>query len=336
VTEPTERLAAFCDETFGGRTPIWVERLTGGGSCEVFAVDRGDQRWVLRRAPRRANTSRAHDVIREFRILDAIKDQPVRIARPVAGCADPEVFGSPFFLMERIDGVPLRSSIPAAWTDRHADAVWDLLGALVQIHAVDWYSCGLADLAHSAGFLGRQIDRWVSQLAAYGGRALLGADRVAQWLRERLPPEQPQALCHGDYKFDNALFAPTAPPDLLAVVDWEMASIGDPLVDLCWMLVFHPGRGGIMPLAVSGEHPFDRDSLPSTDEVIEQYAVRSGRDTAHIEWYQAFARWKMAIVLEGSYAKFQRGDSDNPLHEHFGSQADRALEAALAVVDAGR
>lgn len=333
MSEPTERLRTFCGTTFGGDEPIDVVRLKGGGSCEVFAVDRGDARWVLRRAPRRVNTSRAHDVLREFRILDAIKDQPVRIARPVASCADPEVFGSPFFLMERIDGVPVRTDIPAAWVDRHADAVWDLLDALVEVHAVDWQGCGLGDLGHAEGFLGRQIDRWWSQLRSYGGRELAGADRVAEWLRERLPPEQPQALCHGDYKFDNALFATTAPPRLLAVVDWEMASIGDPLVDLCWMLVFHPGEGGIMPLAVSGEHRFDRAALPSAHEIVEQYAIRSGRDASHVDWYTVFARWKMAIVLEGSYAKFQRGESDNPLHQFFGSQADRALAGAIDVLD---
>lgn len=334
MTEPVDRLEAFCDATFGGHEPLRVERLAGGGSCEVFAVDRGAERWVLRRAPRRANTSRAHDVLREFRILDAIKDQAVRVARPVASCADAEVFGSPFFLMERIDGVPVRSEIPAAWTSGHDTAVWELLDALVEIHAVDWAACGLGELAHAPGYLGRQIDRWLSQLRSYGGRELSGADRAAGWLRERLPAEQPQAICHGDYKFDNALFAESAPPSLLAVVDWEMASVGDPLVDLCWMLVFHPGEGGIMPLAVAGEHRFDRAAVPTAEEVVVRYAERSGRDVSAIDWYQVFARWKMAIVLEGSYAKFARGESDNPLHEHFGAQADRALTAALAVVDA--
>jgi aminoglycoside phosphotransferase (APT) family kinase protein len=334
--EDTAALAAFCDDLLGDARPLTVERLRGGGSCEVFAVDRGVDRWVLRRAPRRANTAKAHDVLREHRILAAIADEAVRIARPVAACADPSVFGSPFFLMERIDGVPVRSNIPSAWLaapDQQARAVLDLVDALVEIHAVDWRACGLGDLAHAPGYLARQIDKWLSQLESYGGRPLPDAPRVASWLRSRVPVEAPQALCHGDYKLDNALFAGDLPPRVLAVVDWEMASLGDPLVDLCWMAVFHPGDGGLMPLGVAAEPRFDRSRLPSVDDLVGHYAARSGRDVSDIDWYHAFARWKMAIVLEGSYAKFVRGLSDNPVHEHFGRQADRALAGALEIVN---
>lgn len=334
--EDTEALAAFCDETMGDVAPITVARLRGGGSCEVFAVDRGDARWVLRRAPRRANTAKAHDVLREFRILDAIADEAVRIARPVVACADPAVFGSPFYLMERIDGVPVRSNIPEAWTaapEQHGAATLDLVDALVEIHAVDWQACGLEDLAHAPGYLGRQIDKWLAQLASYEGRELTGAHEAAAWLRARLPEEPAQALCHGDYKLDNALFAPDLPPRVLAVVDWEMASLGDPLVDLCWMLVFHPGDGGLMPLGLAAEPRFDRTWMPTGEQLVARYAERSGRDVSHIDWYHVFARWKMAVVLEGSYAKFTKGLSDNPVHEHFGRQADRALAGALEIVN---
>ena len=336
--DDTAALAAFCDAALGDVEPLRVARLRGGGSCEVFAVDRGEQRWVLRRAPRRANTSRAHDVLREHRILHAIRDQPVRIARPGLACDDADVFGAPFYLMERIDGEPVRTGVPTAWgaaPQTHGRAVIDLVDALVEIHAVDWAGCGLVDLAHEPGYLGRQIDRWLSQLGSYGGRELPGAHRVADWLRERLPAEQPQALCHGDYKLDNVLFAPEPPPRLLAVVDWEMASIGDPIVDLCWMLVFHPGPGGLTPLGVNGDPALDPSTVPSIADVVERYAARSGRDLAAIGWYHVFSRWKMAIVLEGSYAKFQRGESDNPVHEGFGRQADTALASAVEIVDGG-
>ena len=291
---------------------------------------------VLRRGPRRANTSRAHDVLREFRILDAIRRQPVRIPDPIASCDDAEVFGSPFFLMARIDGAPVRSNVPAAWAgapESHREAVLELVDALVEIHAVDWQGCGLGDLGHRAGYLDRQIDRWISQLDGYGGRELPGAHDAAAWLRERVPTEQPQALCHGDYKLDNVLFALDPPPRILAVVDWEMASVGDPLVDLCWMLVFHPGPGGLTPLGTASEPRLHIEGMPSTDDIVARYAERSGRDLGALPWYQVFARWKMAIVLEGSYAKFVRGQSDNPVHQYFGAQADRALAGALEFID---
>ncbi len=138
--------------------------MVGGGSCEVFAVDRGGARWVLRRAPRHASSATAHDVLREFRILDAIKDEPVAIARPVVACDDPDVFGAPFYVMERIDGRPIRSAIPAAWAsapETHGRALEQLVDALVAIHAVDWRACGLGDLAHTDDYLARQVDRWL-------------------------------------------------------------------------------------------------------------------------------------------------------------------------------
>ncbi len=208
-------LEAFCDDAFGDRVPLGVERLTGGGSCEVFAVDRGVDRWVLRRAPQHASSSSAHDVLREYRILTAIAGGDVRIARPVAACDDPAVFGSPFYLMARIDGEPVRGSIPEAWAaspETHGGAVTELVDALVEIHAVDWVACGLGDMGHPPGYLGRQIDRWLSQLASYGGRELPGAHEVGEWLRRSVPPDQALTLCHGDYKLDNVLFAPSRRP----------------------------------------------------------------------------------------------------------------------------
>jgi aminoglycoside phosphotransferase (APT) family kinase protein len=277
-------------------------------------------------------------VLREFRILDAIKDEPVRIARPVLSCDDPEVFAAPFYLMERIDGSPVRSTIPAAWAgapEHQGRALEELVDALVAIHAVDWAACGLGDLAHPDPWLARQLTRWLSQLDSYGGRDLPAARDVARWLDEHRPEDQPAALCHGDYKLDNVLFAQTAPPRLLAVVDWEMASIGDPLVDVAWALIFHPGPEGTMPLGVAHQPRFASAGLPDRRQLVERYRVASGRDTAAMYFYDVFARWKLAIVLEGSYAKFVRGLSDKPIHEYFGRQADLLLASATTIIEQG-
>jgi aminoglycoside phosphotransferase (APT) family kinase protein len=333
-----EPLQRFFDQAVGGPTDITVTPLVGGGSCEAFAIDRGPQRWVLRRAPRHANISSAHDVLREYRILDAIKDEPVAIARPIVACADPNVFGAPFFVMQRIDGSAILTHIPEQWATTPASqgrALEELIDALVAIHAVDWQSCGLADLAHRGDYLSNQITRWLGQLASYEGRELPSAIRVAEWLDGHRPPDQPSALCHGDYKLDNVLFAPESPPRLAAVVDWEMAGIGDPLVDLAWALIFHPGPEGTIHLGTSKEPSFAVDGLPDRRQLIDRYANRSARDTTAIGWYDVFARWKLAIALEGSYAKFLRGQSDKPLHEFFGRQADLLLESATAIMEGG-
>jgi aminoglycoside phosphotransferase (APT) family kinase protein len=338
----TAALQHFLDDTLGttgdDQAPVTVTPMTGGGSCEIFAIDRGAARWVLRRAPRHASSATAHDVLREFRILDAIKDQPVAIARPIVACADDTVFGSPFYVMERIDGRPILQSVPTAWAsapETHGAALEELVDALVAVHAVDWRACGLGDLAHTdeGDYVSRQLTRWLTQVDSYGARDLPRARLVAAWLDAHRPPDQPHALCHGDYKLDNVLFAPAPPPHLLAIVDWEMAAIGDPLVDLAWALIFHPGPEGTMRLGLAKEPTFAVAHLPGRTELIARYATKSGRDTSAIGWYDVFARWKLAVVLEGSYAKFLRGQSDKPIHEFFGSQVDLLLDSATAAID---
>ena len=334
----TAPLTHFLDDASGDHDAITVTPMQGGGSCEVFALDRGRARWVLRRAPRHANVAGAHDVLREFRILDAIKDEPVTIARPVVACADPAVFGAPFYVMERIDGRPILQSVPPGWADApatHGRALEELVDALVAIHAVDWQGCGLGDLAPGPDPLAHQVTRWLAQLDSYGGRDLPAAHEVATWLGPNRPPAQPLTLCHGDYKLDNVLFGPAAPPRLLAVVDWEMAAIGDPLVDLAWALIFHPGPDGLLRLGLGKEPPFAVEHLPDRATLLDRYAAATGRDVAAIAWYDVFARWKLAIALEGSYAKFQKGLSDKPIHEFFGSQADLLLDSATTLIDQG-
>jgi aminoglycoside phosphotransferase (APT) family kinase protein len=337
TSESTGALREFLDARVGDSKVLRVEPMAGGGSCEIFALQRGDARWVLRRAPSHASSATAHDVLREFRILDAIKDQAVSIARPVLACDDPSVFGAPFYVMARVDGVPVRNGIPEAWTvmpEEQPRALEQLVDALVAIHAVDWRECGLGELARPGPYLERQVGRWLSQLDSYGGRPLPPAARIGSWLEAHRPDDQAPALAHGDYKLDNLLFAEAAPPRLLAVVDWEMASIGDPLIDLAWAMIFHPGPEGTMPLGVAGDPGFDRSRVPSRASLINRYGERSGRDVTGIDWYDVFARWKLAIVLEGSYAKFLRGESKKPVHEYFGKQADLLLDSATSIMEA--
>ena len=334
-----DRLAAWLDERLGAQTPIAVEAMKGGGSCEIFSVRRGDARWVLRRAPARASSSTAHDVLREFRILDAIKDERVRIARPILACEDSSVAGTPFYLMEHVPGVPIRMTLPPAYADSseaQARALTELIDALAELHVVDWRRCGLGDLGKSEGYLARQVPRWLAQLDSYRCRPLPAVDAVARWLAERLPEEQPPALCHGDYKLDNVLYSTDLPARALAVVDWEMAAIGDPLVDLAWALIFLPQEGNPLALGAAGQPGgFRLAGLPTEAELVARYVERTGRDVAALDWYRVFSPWKLAIVLEGSFAKWRSGNSNNPLHEHFGPMADRLLARAETLVEGG-
>jgi aminoglycoside phosphotransferase (APT) family kinase protein len=161
-------------------------------------------------------------------------------------------------------------------------------------------------------------------------------DEIATWLEAHRPDEQPPALVHGDYKLDNVLFSRTLPARALAVVDWEMASIGDPLVDLAWALIFHPEEGNELALGAAGKPGgFQPGALPDSKAMIDRYAGATGRDLGRLDWYAVFSPWKLAIVLEGSYAKHVRGESDHAAHAFFGPMADRLLERAAALVEGG-
>ena len=257
MSEPVAALREFLDDRLGDSRPIEVEAMVGGGSCEIFAVQRGSERWVLRRAPSHASSATAHDVLREFRILDAIKDEAVTIARPVLACDDPAVFGAPFYVMARIDGVPVRSRDPAG-VDGDAGAA--TAGARPARRRARRDPRGrLGTLRSRRAGPPRTVPRTADRSLAVAARVLrrTSAARGHATSPSGWPTParttRPAALAHGDYKLDNVLFAESAPPDLLAVVDWEMASIGDPLIDLAWAMIFHPGPEGTMPLGVAAD-----------------------------------------------------------------------------------
>lgn len=334
-TEPeidVPRLRAWLEETLGEKLSVEATVLKGGGSCEIFGLQVGDRHWVLRRAPAHASSSTAHDVLREYRILTAIQDQNVRISRPVLACDDPAIAGGAFYVMEFVDGEPIRRGIPGAYVgspEDQARSLTELVDCLAEIHNVDWRTCGLEWLGNPTGYLERQVPRWLKQLDSYRCRDLPGVDEVGAWLRDNLPAEQPPCLVHGDYKLDNVLYSRDTPARALAVVDWEMASVGDPLVDLAWALIFLPEEGNVLALGAAGQPGgFQIDGLPSREELVERYAEATGRDVAALDWYRVFSPWKLGIVLEGSYAKHLRGESKNPNHAFFGSLTDSLLERA--------
>ena len=334
------RLERFLDGALGGQLALQVTPMVGGGSCEIFSLDRGEDRWVLRRAPAHASSATAHDVLREFRILNAIAGY---------SGADRRVRWSPAVIPSRVrrallrHGAHRRAPSPAGTCPTHGPRFPNRTDG----HSRSWSTPSSPSMPSTGGpwasatwptattTCAHQLTKWLTQLDSYGGRELPAARQLADWLDATRPADQPSALCHGDYKLDNVLFAPSAPPELLAVVDWEMAGIGDPLVDLAWALIFHPGPEGTLRLGMAREPTFDVEHLPDRRELVERYTAGSGRDTTAIGWYDVFARWKLALVLEGSYAKFLRGLSDKPIHEFFGGQVDLLLASAAAIIDQG-
>ena len=193
-------LGEWLDQQVGDTMPVQSAPLTGGGSCELFSVKRGSEHWVLRRAPLNASSTTAHNVLREFELLDKIKTTDVRIAQPIASCDDAQIAGGDFYLMDFVDGEPIRRTIPTAYensAEEQSRALNDHVDVLADIHNVDWRSCGLDEFGTPEGFLERQIPRWTAQLDSYQCRDLPGVGEVSRWLEANLPNEQPAALFHG-------------------------------------------------------------------------------------------------------------------------------------------
>lgn len=312
-----------------------VRRHQAGHSNETFFVTRGDREWVLRRPPRGAFLPSAHDVGREYRVLHALGATNVRSPRTLLACDDESVIGAPFYLMERVDGVVIRTELPEAFTEEHRARIGhELVDALVELHAVDPASCGLDTFGKATGYLERQLRRWTGQmeLTLPHTRPLPDLERIGEWLRDNRPETRETTLVHGDYKLDNVMFSADPPPRLVAILDWEMSTLGDPLADLGWMTSFwREADDDAADLFGETSRVTEMPGFEPRAALVERYAAATGRDVTALGWYQVLAVWKLAILLEGSYARHLAGMTDDP----FFAQLERGVPAlarrALAI-----
>jgi aminoglycoside phosphotransferase (APT) family kinase protein len=330
-------LERYLATAFPGDGALSVERHQAGHSNETFFIRRGVDEWVLRRPPRPPYLPTAHDVKREYTVLKAVDGTGARAPRPVLLCEDESVIGAPFYLMQKVDGYVIRDRIPERLDspEERRRIGEELIDALAELHAVDWRAAGLEGWGRPAGYVERQIGRWTKQLegATKLTRPLPDFEAITRWLSEHQPPEQPSAIVQGDYKLDNVMFAPDAPARLVAILDWEMATIGDPLADLGWCLSFwrEPGEE---PDALHGalNDVFSGPGWATRGELVARYEERSGRSMTDIRFYTVLAIWKLGILLEGSYARHLMGTTDDPfftlLEQGVPALGRRALEVA--------
>ena len=333
-----EKLRAYLDLNLEGEGDLEVVRHQAGHSNETFFVTRGEAEWVLRRPPLGAFLPSAHDVGREYKVLSALKDTQVRVPRTALMCEDPEVIGAPFYLMERKHGIVIRDELPEAFTPDERRAVGhELVDALVELHDVDLDAVGLDSFGKQTGYLERQLRRWTGQLELTlpFTRPLPDLERVGEWLRGNLPDSPTTTLVHGDYKLDNVMFAAETPARLIAILDWEMSTLGDPLADLGWMISFwrEPGDDAGQVFAETGRVT-EMEGFCSRRDLVDRYVAATGRDASGLDWYVVLAIWKLAILLEGSYARHLAGMTDDPFFEKMEigvpELASRALEVAGA------
>jgi aminoglycoside phosphotransferase (APT) family kinase protein len=323
-----EPLSEFLDQRGLGEGEIEASPIGEGHSNVTYLIRRGAAELVLRRPPRPPLPPSAHDVLREARLLGALRDTPARVPAVLAVCEDPATIGSPFYVMERIEGEVMVSSIPAALdvpVQRRIIAE-QLIEALTEIHAVDWRAAGLEGFGKPTGYLERQLRRFSGLWEVNKTREIPAVERVGGWLSHNLPRSGPATIVHGDYRLGNTIFAPATPARLAAVLDWEMATIGDPLADvgyLCMMWTEKDDPPGGLREALGAITR--REGFPTRAELIDQYERHTGRSMNDLRWYMTLALWKSIVFMEGNYKRAVAGSTDDPYLKTFG---DGVLELA--------
>lgn len=293
-----------------GEEPV-LDQLSGGSQNTLYLVHRGPERMVLRMPGRRADAARIDGLLREIRLVRALRGTDVPHAELIAADESGSVLGLPFYVMGAIDGW---SPMDGGWrapfdTDLQArrGLAFQLVEGAAKLGRVDWRAQGLEGFGRPQGFHDRQVDRWLNFLAAYQVRELPGLDTASDWLRRNRPAHYTPGIMHGDYQFANVMFEHGAAARLAAIVDWEMTTVGDPLLDLAWALL---GYDGEEPRA-DGFY-LDMAGMPKRSELLEHYESISGLSTENIDYYLVLANWKLGIVLEKTYAAGVRTGKVDP------------------------
>jgi aminoglycoside phosphotransferase (APT) family kinase protein len=311
------------------KPPLSFERISGGRSNLTFGVRDTDGRaWALRRPPLGKRLGSAHDMGREHRVIAALQETPVPVPPVVGLCEDEAVNGAPFYVMGFVEGPILRSAEDAkAFDEAERRAIGErVVDTLVAIHGVDPDAVGLAELGRKEAYVERQLRRWHGQWEKSKTRELPAVDGVHERLSARIPEQGPATIVHGDYRLDNMILSPSG--EIAAVVDWELCTLGDPLADVGMLLVYWSEEGDdFMPLFAPATIA---PGFPTRDEVRARYAECSGRDLGQIDFFLALGFWKLAIILEGVYARYasgQYGKTDEGFQE-FAKIVERLAAAA--------
>jgi aminoglycoside phosphotransferase (APT) family kinase protein len=300
-----------------------------GHSNITFVLSTG---VVLRRPPRGPLPPSAHDVLREARLLRALESTPVRVPRVLTVCDDATVIGAPFYVMERIEGEVITDTIPEQLDvpDERARVAGELIDALVELHGIDWNAIGLDGFGKPTGYLERQLRRFAGLWEHNRTRELPQFEEVGRWLRTNLPQSPPAVIVHGDYRLGNAMFAATAPARLVAIFDWEMATIGDPLADVGYMLMQWTEPGDALG-KFNLNNVTRRPGFPTRAELTARYEEISGRSVQALNWYVTLALWKAIVFMEGNYKRALSGSTDDPYLKSFGDGVVEIAERALTV-----
>jgi len=342
----------FAAHVPGGAGPLRFSLISGGRSNITYRVDAAGGTWVLRRPPLGHVLPTAHDMAREYRVIAALGATDVPVARAIALCEDTAANDAPFYVMSHVEGVVLEAKLPAGFADTEAERgrIGDaLIATLAKLHAVDYRAIGLADFGRPEGYVERQVRRWAQQWERSKTGPLPAIETLARRLAAAIPDSPAPTLVHGDYRLGNLALDPRDPGRVAAIFDWEMATLGDPLADLGYTLIYwtEPERseGGERARGERSE-PGDQASgtpfgasvtaqrgFATRTELVEAYARATGRDVRAVDFYQVLALYKLAVISEGIYARFQMGKTLGAGFENLQRAAGPLAERALALAD---
>ncbi|MBN9096516.1 MAG: phosphotransferase family protein [Pseudonocardia sp.] len=322
------KLQAFLDAEVGGIGRLHAELICGGRSNLTYRLTDGRSDWVLRRPPLGELTPSAHDMGREFRVVAALRDSGVPVARAVVHCEDPSVIGVPFAVVEHVAGQVLRTRSDL---DGLSDADvrrcgFALVDTLADLHAVDPSAVGLAEFGRVGGYLRRQVRRWYDQWGRVAAREVPDVETLHARLAETCPEDSGSAIVHGDFRVDNAILDADDVGVVRAVVDWEMATLGDPLADLALHVVY---RDPAFDAVLGGAAASTSDRMPDADAIVARYAARSGRDGGSLSFALALGYFKVAVIAEGIHARFEAGHTVGEGFERVGEAVEHLAAAGL-------
>jgi len=324
-----ERFAAWFDGACPGEIggPLRGRLIAGGRSNLTYEVSDGTRSWVVRRPPLGHVLATAHDMAREYRVITALRDTSVPVPRSYALCADPDVLGAPFYVMSAVNGVAYRTAeqLAPVGPDRARAIAERMVSTLALLHAVDYTEVGLADFGRPEGFLARQVRRWKKQLDASRSRPLPGIDELHDLLAASTPDGTSPTIVHGDYRLDNVLVGPD--DKIAAVLDWEMATLGDPLTDVGLLIVYQR-----MDRLAEGPMASDAPGYPPEGEILRLYAASSGRDLSNLGFYIALASFKSAVILEGIHYRYVHGLTVGEGFEEIGTRVEPLIASGLAAI----
>jgi aminoglycoside phosphotransferase (APT) family kinase protein len=310
---PPDRLGSWIAEHVPGTSgTVEVTQIAGGSSNLTFRVRDGDYDWVLRRPPLSHVLATAHDMAREHRVQSALEWTDVPVAPQVAICTDEAVIGAPFYLMARLDGVVYDDvDATASLTEAQGRAAaFELMDVLAHLHAVDYEAIGLRDFGRPAGYLERQVKRWQTQWERSKTVEMPVVEEVARRLGRHLPTDSHHAIVHGDYSFNNTMFERDDPTRIQAVLDWEMSTLGDPLTDVGMVAVYWTEVGEIMWRNRKPQAHRANKGFPDVDTLLARYAETGRTDLSDIDFYRAFATYKLAVIAQGGARRVEHSDPE--------------------------